>query len=53
MKHNLLYINCPVCGKQLIDLAPFSEGVREYWCDDCHINIDIEEEEENEESEEE
>lgn len=21
MKHNLLYISCPICGNQLIDLA--------------------------------
>ena len=45
MKHNLLYISCPICGKQLIELG---EDVNSkqffYWCDKCGIDITIEEE---------
>lgn len=34
-------IDCPKCGKTLIRLAPFEEGLYEFWCDDCDIDIDI------------
>lgn len=33
--------NCPECGKELIRLEPFEQGVYEFWCDDCNINISI------------
>ena len=33
--------NCPVCDKELIRLAPFEEGVYDFWCDDCDIDITI------------
>lgn len=36
-------INCPKCGKELIRLEPYEEGVYEFWCDDCNIDITIEE----------
>ena len=39
-------INCPKCGKELIRLEPFEEGVYEFWCDECKIDITIEENEE-------
>ena len=39
-------INCPKCGKELIRLEPFEEGVYEFWCDECNIDITIEENEE-------
>lgn len=39
-------INCPKCGKELIRLEPYEEGVYEFWCDDCNIDITIEENEE-------
>jgi 4-hydroxy-3-methylbut-2-en-1-yl diphosphate synthase IspG/GcpE len=48
MKHNLLYVSCPICGKQLIDLALLGEGRHEYWCDHCLIDIVITESEEGE-----
>ncbi len=35
-------INCPKCGKELIRLEWFEEGVYEFWCDDCNIDITIE-----------
>ena len=39
-------INCPVCGKQLIDLQHDGyEGgnpnLHEYWCDNCDIDFTI------------
>lgn len=46
MKHNLLYINCPICGKQLIELSKEGNYYFErhyYWCDECKIDIRIEE----------
>ena len=44
MKHNLLYINCPICDKQLINLnEPMVEGeIYWYWCDQCKIDITVE-----------
>ena len=48
MKHNLLYVNCPICGKQLIDLTVEDDKYHEYWCDECKIDIRIEESEEEE-----
>jgi transposase-like protein len=33
--------NCPECGKELIRLEPFVNGVYEFWCDDCNIDIVI------------
>ena len=51
MKHNLLYILCPICGKQLIDLSegnPACEaGEHAYWCDECNVDISIFENEED------
>ena len=44
MKHNLLYISCPICGKQLIELREDVNFERHYyWCDKCKIDIRIEE----------
>ena len=44
MKHNLLYISCPICGKQLIELSEDVNFERHYyWCDECKIDIRIEE----------
>ncbi len=40
-------MNCPKCGKELIRLEPYEEGVCEFWCDDCNIDITIEENEED------
>lgn len=31
--------NCPVCGKELVRLEPFVDGVYEFWCDNCNIDI--------------
>lgn len=45
MKHNLLCVSCPICGKQLVDLAEGNpvclENEHMYWCDDCNIDITI------------
>ena len=38
-------INCPKCDKELIRLEPYEEGVYEFWCDICNIDITIEENE--------
>lgn len=49
MKHNFLYISCPICGKQLIQLVESFDGTRHsYWCDKCGIDITIDENEEEE-----
>ena len=48
MKHNLLYVNCLICGKQLIDLSLDEENFHEYWCDECNIDIRVKESEEDE-----
>ena len=46
MKHNLLYVNCPICGKSLIDLELGIEPrLHRYWCDDCFVDITLEENE--------
>lgn len=37
MKHCV----CPECEKQLIRLEPFEEGIYNYWCDSCNIDITI------------
>lgn len=34
-------INCPKCGKELIRLEPYEEGVYEFWCDDCNLDITV------------
>ena len=39
------YINCPICGKQLINLSDETVrrcGYNAFWCDACHIDITIE-----------
>ena len=33
--------NCPKCNKELIRLEPFENGVYEFWCDTCDIDIEI------------
>jgi hypothetical protein len=44
MENKLTCVNCPVCGKPLLNL---NINVREggeawwYWCDDCHIDITV------------
>ena len=35
------YINCPLCGKQLIKLNTDPPHYNEYWCDNCGIDITI------------
>ena len=30
---------CPYCGKKLIRLEPYEEGIYEFWCDDCDLDI--------------
>ena len=40
-------IYCPKCGKELIRLEPYEEGVYEFWCDDCNIDIVVGENEED------
>ncbi len=45
MKHNLLYVSCPICGMQLIDLSEGDPNMEEnehtYWCNNCDIDITI------------
>lgn len=36
-------LNCPICGKELIRIEPFEDGLYEFWCDDCDIDIYISE----------
>ena len=45
MKH-FSFIDCPLCGKVLIDLDPLENGEHEYFCDDCLITIQITDEDE-------
>lgn len=47
MEEKLIYINCPICGMQLINLGEPS-GTYWYWCHDCKIEIDIEPDEKGE-----
>ena len=44
MKHNYLYVSCPICGQQLIKLNESDKKYHEYWCDKCVIDIMINEE---------
>lgn len=37
MKH----CDCPVCGKTLVRLEPFEDGVYEFWCDHCNVDVVI------------
>lgn len=40
------YISCPLCGKQLINLAEPEDSLYHsnyFWCDECNIDITIEE----------
>ena len=47
-------LDCPKCGKGLIRLEPIlDEGIYEYWCDDCNIDISIVDNNEYEKSEKE
>ena len=34
--------NCPKCGKELVRLGPFSNGKYIFCCDDCDLDITIE-----------
>lgn len=43
MKHNYLYISCPICRQKLIKLNRH-KIYHEYWCDKCGIDILINEE---------
>lgn len=36
-------LNCPVCNKELIRLEPLVKGRYEFFCDDCDIDISIDE----------
>lgn len=40
VEHKLVYINCPCCNMQLINLGEPS-GTYWYWCHQCKIEIDI------------
>ena len=33
--------NCPTCGKELIRLEPYEDGIYNFWCDVCNIDIHI------------
>ena len=47
-------LDCPKCGQGLIRLEPIlDEGIYEYWCDDCNIDISIVDNNEYEKSEKE
>lgn len=39
-------MNCPVCGKELVKLNTGEKKKHDFWCDDCNIDITIEENEE-------
>ena len=44
MEHNFLYLNCPICGKQLLELNwNLEENSHNYYCDQCHIEISVKE----------
>lgn len=43
-------INCPICWKELVNLNITSEKISEFWCDDCNIDITVEENGKEEES---
>lgn len=32
-------INCPKCGKELINLLSPNDPESEFWCDDCNTDI--------------
>lgn len=51
MIFNKLY--CPNCNKSLIRLEPFEDGISEFWCDKCNIDIRIEDNNEIENTEKE
>ena len=36
-------ISCPKCGKELVKLSSEDEFEQVFWCDDCNIDITIEE----------
>lgn len=38
---NIKYLDCPICGKQLIRLEPYEDNEYEFWCDTCNIDIKI------------
>lgn len=33
--------NCPCCERELIRLEPFEDGIYDFWCDKCNIDIQI------------
>lgn len=42
----MIKINCPFCGKELIQLnldtrGPTYVNYYEFWCDECYIDISI------------
>ena len=37
---DLRYIDCPICGKQLVDLN-IEDFLHDYWCDNCNIDIRV------------
>lgn len=41
-KTTFKYYVCPACCKCLIRLEPFEEGVSDFWCDTCDIDIHVE-----------
>lgn len=34
-------MNCPFCNKELIRLEPFEDGIFEFWCDNCDVDIAV------------
>ena len=37
--------NCPKCEKELIRLEPYENGIYRFWCDNCNLDIAVEENE--------
>lgn len=45
-KRNFKHLNCPACGKQLVNLMSKEAreaGFHHFWCDVCDIDVNIDE----------
>ena len=45
-KRNFKYLNCPVCGRPLVNRngeGAQKAGFHRFWCDECDIDIEIDE----------
>lgn len=45
-KKNFKHLNCPACGRQLVNLnteEARKAGFHHFWCDVCDIDVDIDE----------